>query len=325
MSPSDARSAHLGSSRLNSGLRAETAAQQSCHAPRVRDVPYTEVAPPAELAAYVDRFWFRSSARDGGLPHRILPDGCVDLMIDARLGAGFVVGTMSRALVVPSRAAVVVAARLLPGRASAVLGRPLAEFTDLRVSADDAGLSGALIPALDAITRDGSLDTAAGARRVIAALARALTARLRGGSDRRCDRSVLGALDVLRREHRPIDALARDLGVSRQHLTRHFKSDVGVGPKAFARIARMQRVVTAIERGRHDFARLALDHGYVDQSHLAHEVSALVGLSPSGLFALHRAPVDDPPRPLPHLFPPAFPDGSISTSRLPSARARSPR
>lgn len=268
-------------------LRATAA---TCHPLSVRDVPYTEVAPPPDLAAYVDRFWYRARARDGAHAHRVLPDGCVDVLIDVDHGTAHVVGTMRRALVVPARAGALIAARFRPGVAAAVLGRPLAELTDLRIAVADVGLAALFDPVVEIATRNHSPGEA------IAAFARVLRGRLRA----RPDRLVLAAIDVLKREPRAIEALASDLGVTRQHLTRRFKIEVGIGPKELARIARMQRVVAAIERGRHDFARLALEQGYADQSHLSHEVSALVGLSPSALAA--SPTIEAAPRPLPHLF-----------------------
>jgi AraC-like DNA-binding protein len=253
----------------------------------VLDVPYRELAPPPDLAAHVDRFWVRRTTRDAPGLHRVLPDGCVDLMVDAREGTAHAVGTMSRALVVPSHAAHVVAARLRPGVARVILGRPVDALTDLRVDAGDLGLR--LDVVIEEAMRVPLFEPA------IASLVAWLRHRLAGA---RPDRLVARAVVRLSRgAHGSIADLARELGVSRQHLARRFQAEVGVGPKELARIARMQRVVGAITTGSGELARLAVDHGYVDQSHLTHELDSLVGLTPSQLRG-----EGEPVLALPHLF-----------------------
>jgi AraC-like DNA-binding protein len=80
-----------------------------------------------------------------------------------------------------------------------------------------------------------------------------------------------------------VDDVARALGVSRQYLARAFRREVGISPKALARIARMQRAAAAIGRGEASLARIAAELGYFDQAHLANEVRALSGVSPGVL------------------------------------------
>lgn len=253
----------------------------------MQDVPYTELVPPPDLAAFVDRFWVRRASSSGPGVHRVLPDGCVDLMLDPLEGTAHLVGTMTRALVVPARAGYVVAARFRPGVAASFVGQPLVELTDLRVDAADVGLE--LGGVLEGAAREGSLRTA------IDVLSCLLRQRLSGA---RPDRLVVRAVARLSEgTHGSVDALAKELGVTRQHLARRFRHEVGVGPKELARIARMQRAVTAIERGRADFARLAVEQGYADQSHLVHELQALVGLGPARLRE-----EAEPMRALAHLF-----------------------
>ena len=62
---------------------------------------------------------------------------------------------------------------------------------------------------------------------------------------------------------------------------RAFEARVGLTPKRFARLLRFQRVIAHAARGRADWARVAADCGYYDQSHLVHEFRALSGLTPS--------------------------------------------
>ncbi len=60
---------------------------------------YAELAPSAALRPFVETFWTIDGAvGDGG--HRVLPDGCMDLVFDRAEGAR-VVGAMTRAIVTP--------------------------------------------------------------------------------------------------------------------------------------------------------------------------------------------------------------------------------
>lgn len=83
-----------------------------------------------------------------------------------------------------------------------------------------------------------------------------------------------------------IGALARELGWSHRRLIAGFRRDVGLPPKAVARIVRLERLQSLA--GSPDFpgwARAAAMCGYADQSHLAREVGALTDMTPTALRA----------------------------------------
>ena len=70
--------------------------------------------------------------------------------------------------------------------------------------------------------------------------------------------------------------LAHRLGP--RQIERPFNESVGFGPKTLCRLARFQRVVRAVEpSSRPGWARLAAQHGYADQSHLAREFREFAG------------------------------------------------
>jgi len=76
-----------------------------------------------------------------------------------------------------------------------------------------------------------------------------------------------------------VDALAHALGCSRRHLSARFAVDVGVPPKVAARLIRFEGARSRL--GRVPLARLAAEHGFADQAHLAREFRALGGAPPS--------------------------------------------
>jgi AraC-like DNA-binding protein len=93
-------------------------------------------------------------------------------------------------------------------------------------------------------------------------------------------RSVVEAGGDLRVAH-----LAERLGWSRKRLASRFAEEVGLPPKTVARIARFERARELAEGpSRPDWARVALDCGYYDQSHLINEFRAVTGRTPVTFF-----------------------------------------
>ena len=88
----------------------------------------------------------------------------------------------------------------------------------------------------------------------------------------------------------PIGALCDELGCSRRHLAARFGEEVGLAPKAMARVLRFNRAVERVRAG-DDLAAVAAACGYYDQSHLTREFGALAGLPPAA-YAAAQAPVD---------------------------------
>jgi AraC-like DNA-binding protein len=76
-----------------------------------------------------------------------------------------------------------------------------------------------------------------------------------------------------------VDELAAAVGCSRRHLAKRFAAEVGVSPKAAARLIRFEAVRHRL--GDAPLARLAAEHGFADQAHLAREFAALAGRPPS--------------------------------------------
>jgi AraC-like DNA-binding protein len=101
------------------------------------------------------------------------------------------------------------------------------------------------------------------------------------------DPQLRHALHLLR--HRPgqdIAAIAADIGWSRKHLAERMKNATGVGPRCFRRLLRFQFLLAALRATRTpDWAGLAHDSGYCDQSHLIREFQEFSGLTPTAYLA----------------------------------------
>jgi AraC-like DNA-binding protein len=72
------------------------------------------------------------------------------------------------------------------------------------------------------------------------------------------------------------------LGLLPNRFVRRFRSRVGLTPKRFSRVRRLQRVLRAAGRDPDvDWAGVAAEQGFYDQSHLIHDFRELAGMTPS--------------------------------------------
>jgi AraC-like DNA-binding protein len=82
-----------------------------------------------------------------------------------------------------------------------------------------------------------------------------------------------------------VEWLSRASGISRQHLARKFRAQVGVTPKQFCRYVRFHALLThAYTTPQADWAALAAEFGYYDQPHLIAEFREFTGYTPGEFF-----------------------------------------
>lgn len=203
---------------------------------------------------------------------RVLPDGCMDLLLWD--GALVVAGPDTRAHLFSRQAgARITGLRFPPGMAPLVLGVPAHELRDARVP-------------LDAVWPEHSVRLLSERIAAVAepgvALESVAAGRLRDGPARPGGRAPFAlpaastAAELLARG-RTVAEVARTLALSERQLHRHCRDAFGYGPKTLARVLRMQR---ALRLARQDtpLAQVAAEAGYADQAHLSREVRALAGV-----------------------------------------------
>jgi AraC-like DNA-binding protein len=102
---------------------------------------------------------------------------------------------------------------------------------------------------------------------------------------RRPPAEVCRAWGLLRRSggRANIASVAAEVGWSDRHLARQFQLEVGLTPKAAARVIRFDRARRLI--GARPGADVAARCGYTDQSHLVRDFVAFTGLSPTRWLA----------------------------------------
>lgn len=258
-------------------------------------IEYFEQPPASGLSPHVEALWWmrRSTPEPPGPPDRVLPDGCLELVLHLRdaFAAGtdpaslapqpsaVLVGQLTGCFFLQPRARVeTMGVRFRPGGAFAFLGPRVPELTGRVVSLRD--LWGAAAGELQE-----TVASAAGRPAQAAAAQRWLLRRLATGPapDRAMNATVRAVME--RRGAVAVSELAGAVGLSPRQLERRFRAVVGVPPKTLARVLRFQAVLHAVGQGAGDWAGLALDHGYFDQPHLIRDCQDLAGETPARLLA----------------------------------------
>jgi AraC-like DNA-binding protein len=89
-----------------------------------------------------------------------------------------------------------------------------------------------------------------------------------------------------------VERLAGEVGWSRKRLWARCRAQVGLTPKRAAQLVRFDRAVHRLAAGQR-IAQVALEGGYVDQSHLHRDVLAFAGLTPAAVAVAPWLAVDD--------------------------------
>lgn len=268
---------------------------------------YREYPPHPALAAYLECVW-AARAPGSAHTHRVLPDNCVDILWQDGGQPGYAVGMMSAAILVASeRPVLTLAVRFKPGMAGLFLATPLQALTDQRADIDLLWGSSDADRLADALWTSNAPERARLAL-IERELLRRLRARAKSGdrasapgasaSVRALDatgmplvRQALAALDRSGGALR-VEELAAQLRVSRQHLAAQFRQHVGLSPKLYARICRFRRATATLRTdttGSLDWAQLAVDCGYFDQSHLIHDFQEFSNSTPEQFHFSNRA------------------------------------
>lgn len=206
--------------------------------------------------------WSRTGA--SGSVTRVLPDGCMDLLLWR--GQLTVAGPDTRAQLFAGRDADrVTGLRLAPGQGPAVFGVRAHELRDRRVPLEAVWPEGTVRMLAERVS------TARDPGRELESIARR---RLCASED---VGPLRGRVVVELRRGRDVAATARAVGLSERQLHRRCREVFGYGPKLLSRVLRLQRALRLARCGT-PFAEVAGAAGYADQAHLARETRALAGV-----------------------------------------------
>ena len=91
-----------------------------------------------------------------------------------------------------------------------------------------------------------------------------------------------------------IETLASNACLSRKQFERVFSDYIGISPKQYLRIIRLQASVYLKSKNENiSLTELAYENGYYDQSHFINEFKAMTGLSPKQFFNDCELPISD--------------------------------
>jgi AraC-like DNA-binding protein len=240
------------------------------------------------LAAFVKSFHYHETNFPFTL-ERIMPNGQAHLLVNLaedefrtydparpertkRLSGAVVAGPHGSSTIIDTRAQRwLMAVEFRSGGAARFFSTPMSEFCDQIVSLEDAwDESGRSLR-----ERLLAAPTPAAKFRVFEDL---LLDHFKPG----VDRGIEYAVEALRRGV-SISQVTWRLGLLPRTLERRFSAEVGITPKRFASVQRLQRVLRSIRRSSlPDWCAIAAEHGYTDQSHLIHDFRNLAHITPSG-------------------------------------------
>lgn len=245
---------------------------------------YAEYAPSARFARVVDCYWILEGL-GSGVPEPVIPDGRIEIILHygvrferhhvdgtiERQPPSLIVGQMLAPICLGYRGTAGVAAiRLRPAAARAVVGASAAALTNRAIDVEDLFGSTATLRERLALAADDAVR--------VKLLDEWLASIVRGAPAREID----GAVNAITASAGTVDlaAVATAAGFSLRQLERRFLTDVGVAPKSFARLVRLQAALRRIAAG-HALADVAHACGYYDQPHMTRDFSRLAETSPA--------------------------------------------
>jgi AraC-like DNA-binding protein len=254
--------------------------------------------PKPPLSRFVDSFWLYEGYEPEQKAERILPTGTLELAINlrqnelrfydaehpencSRLSGAIVSGASGRGFT-PAAEAFIIGVHFKPGGAFPFLGLPASDLADTHVDLET--LWG---PAAGRL-RERLCEARTSAER-FQLLQQSLLSRLCPSVEPH--HAVSAALEMFGKNHAGpgVREAAKHLGLSQRRFIEVFKAEVGMTPKLFSRIQRFQQTRNFIQHNPSiNWADLAVDRGYFDQSHLIREFLEFSGFSPTDYINRHK-------------------------------------
>lgn len=173
--------------------------------------------------------------------------------------------------------------RFRVGAAYPFLGIPLVEMVNQTSLLDLLGAE-QILPLYERVTHAATL------QEQIAYLEAWLLQRLAHGKT--ADRLVWHSLGQIQQQNGllSMEALAQHLHISQRQLERLYQMQVGVTPKLYARLLRVENARQALKQNTaFSLTDLGLQLGFYDQSHFIREFKAIVGMTPGGYIEHSQA------------------------------------
>ena len=256
---------------------------------------YDQYDPPEVLRSFIRCFWsLEAPEQTIEEKQRIVPDGCMEMIfhygdpykqyfddgssiIQPRC---FVFGQVTSPLeIAPAGFSGIVAARFEPDGFIPFSSYPLLKMENRAVPL--AELFGN-----DVTPFENAVLNAASNTKRIGLITEFLTDHLQTAEA--ADRIIKASIDTLLQSNGDInvDQLAGHLQVNRRQLERKFSSAIGLSPKQFSKVIRLQSAIKAMQVNKYtSLTSLAYENGYYDQAHFIKDFKEFTGLSPRQFYA----------------------------------------
>lgn len=250
---------------------------------------YQEIFPSIHLQTYIKCFWqLEQNIRTfENTPQPVLPDGCFELIfnlsdkfrryhLDGTVETQpktIIVGQMRRAVSIkPTGKILLFGIRFHSNGAFPLFKFPLNQLQD-KIENLQAIWGGFGVEFEEKINEAASIyERIHIAEKII-----------REKIDSDVDKVILNAPKIIsaNRGQISIEYLANHLGINWKKLERNFQQQVGLSPKVFCRIIRLQNVLQILKnQPKVKLIDVALTFGYYDQAHLIHEFKDFSGQTP---------------------------------------------
>jgi AraC-like DNA-binding protein len=233
---------------------------------------YREIAPPPHLAGAIECFWTLSHSGRSAFVHRVVPDGCADILFTRGLGKPSLtaVGAMTKFEDFPvPRGLFNIGVRFRPGTWTKQIGIPGNRLTNKILPLED--LWGA---------RGRNLLSKLAEARSLEQCASTLAAQIDFSNERTPIQRAVAWMEESRGLV-SLDWLARQTGLSSRQFRRVCIQQTGLSPKFLARVLRFRHALSKVHAQIGEHAGLAAECGYTDQSHFIAEFRTFSGQTPS--------------------------------------------
>ena len=264
------------------------------------DTIFNFYKPQPPLSKFVDNFWLYEGYVPEHKGERILPTGTLELVINLRqnelrfydaecsencfrLSGAIVSGASGRGFAPDTVGeALIIGVHFKPGGAFPFLGLPAGELADTHVDLETLwGPSAGRL-------REHLCEARTSAER-FQLLQEALLSRLCHGVEQHYAVSAALEMFVKHQAGPRVREAAKYLSLSQRRFIEVFKAEVGMTPKLFSRIQRFQQTRAFIHHNPSiNWADLAVDLGYFDQSHFIREFLEFSGISPTDYINRHK-------------------------------------
>ncbi|MBF2053702.1 MAG: helix-turn-helix transcriptional regulator [Candidatus Sericytochromatia bacterium] len=256
--------------------------------------------PAAPLNRFIAYFWLLPAYLPGHPWERILPQGSLELglnlgptpfllvqhtTLNQQVIEGFLVsGLHTQPYFVSTATAIdLLCVYFKPGQASALLGYPAHELFMQHLPLEVLWGKPAALWA-EQLRETYARSGAQACFRVLEKLLLKRLGQVSVGLRPKQERLQLALQSLNNTEARPrVRQVCERLEMSTPQLIRYFQTHLGLRPKAYQRVIRLQQLLAGVSQsaGVRNWAELAYTFGYSDQAHLNHEFLYLTGLTPS--------------------------------------------